>query len=39
MLVLSSLAALFLVQFLPGLLVVRLLDIGRDREERFVMAD
>ena len=38
MLVLSSLAALFLVQFLPGLLVVKLLDIGRDREERFVMA-
>ena len=38
MVVLSSLAALFLVQFLPGLLVVKLLDIGRDREERFVMA-
>ena len=38
MLVLSSLAALFLAQFLPGLLVVKLLDIGRDREERFVMA-
>ncbi len=38
MLVLSSLAALFLAQFLPGLLLVKLLDVGRDREERFVIA-
>ncbi|GMR23036.1 MAG: hypothetical protein BMS9Abin37_1429 [Acidobacteriota bacterium] len=38
MLVLSSLAALFLAQFLPGFLLVKLLDVGRDREERFVMA-
>lgn len=38
MLALTSLAALVLAQFLPGLLVVKLLDIGRDREERFVMA-
>ena len=38
MLVLTAVAALFVAQFLPGLLVVKLLDIGRDREERFVMA-
>lgn len=38
MLVLASLAALLLAQLLPGLLVVKLLDIGREREERFVMA-
>jgi hypothetical protein len=38
LLVFSALAALFVAQFLPGLLLVKLLDIGRDREERFVLA-
>jgi hypothetical protein len=35
---LRSLAALALAQFLPGLLLVKLLDLGRSREERFVLA-
>jgi hypothetical protein len=35
---LRSLAALALAQFLPGLLLVKLLDVGRSREERLVLA-
>ena len=35
---LFALAALAFAQYLPGLLVVKLLDVGRDREERYVMA-
>ncbi len=36
MLILDSFIALAVAHFLPGLLIVKLLNIGRDREERFV---
>jgi hypothetical protein len=35
---LRSLAALAVAQFLPGLLLVKLLDLGRSREERLLLA-
>ena len=38
MLILLSLGALVSAHALPGLLIVKLLDIGRDREERWVLA-
>ena len=36
--VLASLAALVTAQFLPGLLVVKLGDLGRNLEERLVFS-
>ena len=33
-----SVLALVVAQFLPGLLAVKLLDIGRDREECYVLS-
>ena len=38
MLFLLALLALAVAQFLPGLVAVKLLDIGRDREECYVLA-
>ncbi|HSF19898.1 MAG TPA: hypothetical protein VLK65_30535 [Vicinamibacteria bacterium] len=35
---LSALAAIVAAHFLPGLLLVKLLDLGRDLEERWVLA-
>jgi hypothetical protein len=38
MLFLLALLALTVAQFLPGLVIVKLLDIGRDREEGYILS-